>query len=549
MLKLSIKYFALLQEQANKTDEVIETNCRTCEELYDFLRSKYDFSLEKEYMQVAINDEFQAMSCKLRDGDKVVFIPPVAGGQVFRLSDCEINVNDLSEQLSNLASGGVVHFEGRVRNHNQGQGVEGLDYQVYPELALSEGEKILTEAKEKFNIFDVICVHRYGSLKLGDIAVWIGVGAAHRDDAYKASRFVIDQIKLRLPIWKKERYTSAQPKWVFCRDHHTHVHLEQSQYYCKQAKLVDQSKFKQAKVLVIGAGGLGSTLLPILANAGVGYINICDFDRVCETNLHRQPLYTISDIGDLKAKLAKMRIQQLNPFIKVCEQGIRIDDENFEELKDQYHCIVDCSDNLETKYLLHDLAHLWRIPLISASIHQHQVQLRTYIPGQSGCLRCESSHKQLADDKLGNCNDFGVLGSSVATIASLQASEVLLLLQNGVNTSSQKAIYLDMQSLEMMKISPIKNPDCKYCAGQFELHALKLSITQAEAVNLKAKIIDIREQEDEYIDQFIGNGPLVLRCHRGLRAKSLARTLRARGHAEIYALKPSVNIDCSRCES
>lgn len=80
MLKLSIKYFALLQEQANKTDEVIETNCRTCEELYDFLRSKYDFSLEKEYMQVAINDEFQAMSCKLRDGDKVVFIPPVAGG-------------------------------------------------------------------------------------------------------------------------------------------------------------------------------------------------------------------------------------------------------------------------------------------------------------------------------------------------------------------------------------------------------------------------------------------------------------------------------------
>ncbi len=120
--------------------------------------------------------------------------------------------------------GGVVIFEGRVRNHNQGQTVESLEYEAYNELALKEGEKILNQAKEKFDILNAFCVHRVGHLQIGDLAVRIVVTSGHRREAFRACEFIIDAVKETVPIWKKEHYAdqSIESKWVLCAGDHNH---------------------------------------------------------------------------------------------------------------------------------------------------------------------------------------------------------------------------------------------------------------------------------------------------------------------------------------
>ena len=120
--------------------------------------------------------------------------------------------------------GGVVTFEGRVRNHNEGQAVESLEYEVYGELALKEGKNILDQTKEKYDILDSYCIHRVGHLQIGDLAVWISVTSKHRKEAFRACEFIIDEIKKTVPIWKKENYAdkSIESKWVFCVENHKH---------------------------------------------------------------------------------------------------------------------------------------------------------------------------------------------------------------------------------------------------------------------------------------------------------------------------------------
>ncbi len=135
---------------------------------------------------------------------------------MFAISDNNIVVDDLREQLMDPGAGGLCVFEGWVRNENEGRTVEQLEYEVYAPLAVSEGEKVIAEAKDKFPHLQACCVHRSGLLEIGDCAVWIGVAAPHRDEAFKACRYIIDQIKLRLPIWKKEHYVDGDSGWVNC---------------------------------------------------------------------------------------------------------------------------------------------------------------------------------------------------------------------------------------------------------------------------------------------------------------------------------------------
>jgi molybdopterin synthase catalytic subunit len=120
--------------------------------------------------------------------------------------------------------GAVVTFEGRVRNHNEGNAVDSLEYEVYDTLAVKEGEKIIGKVKEQFEILDAFCIHRVGHLQISDLAVWIIVTAKHRNEAFKACQFIIDEIKVRLPIWKKEHYSDEKIKsqWVYCSEDHHH---------------------------------------------------------------------------------------------------------------------------------------------------------------------------------------------------------------------------------------------------------------------------------------------------------------------------------------
>lgn len=130
----------------------------------------------------------------------------------------------LARSLANPAAGGYCAFEGWVRNENEGHEVERLEYEAYEPLAVVEGEKVLAEAREKFPWLEARCVHRVGLLEIGDCAVWIGVASAHRDEAFKACRYIIDQIKVRLPIWKKEHYVNGDSGWVNCERCAAHAH-------------------------------------------------------------------------------------------------------------------------------------------------------------------------------------------------------------------------------------------------------------------------------------------------------------------------------------
>ncbi len=141
---------------------------------------------------------------------------------MFRISDVPIDADLLSKELINSRAGAFVCFEGRVRNHNDGCEVVSLKYEVYEGLAVKEGGRIIEEAKEKYDVLEVVGVHRQGHLEIGDIAVWVGVIAEHRGSAFEACRFVIDEIKHRLPVWKKEHYMHKESKWVNCSENHGH---------------------------------------------------------------------------------------------------------------------------------------------------------------------------------------------------------------------------------------------------------------------------------------------------------------------------------------
>jgi len=136
--------------------------------------------------------------------------------EVIEISDQNIEVEALRNQLTNPGSGGVCVFEGWVRNSNDGRDVLRLEYEVYEPLAVSEGEKVIAEAMQRFPFLEASCVHRSGLLAIGDCAVWVGVSASHRDEAFKACRYIIDEIKTRLPIWKKEYYVDGDSGWVNC---------------------------------------------------------------------------------------------------------------------------------------------------------------------------------------------------------------------------------------------------------------------------------------------------------------------------------------------
>ena len=132
----------------------------------------------------------------------------------FRLSETPFDTATLRAELLDARVGGYASFEGWVRDHNDGRAVGGLRYEAYAALAETEGEAVLAEALAKFDILDAHCVHRTEDLAIGELAVWVGVSAAHRDAAFAACRYVIDEVKSRVPIWKHERYADGDAGWL-----------------------------------------------------------------------------------------------------------------------------------------------------------------------------------------------------------------------------------------------------------------------------------------------------------------------------------------------
>ncbi|MEM9159795.1 MAG: molybdenum cofactor biosynthesis protein MoaE [Verrucomicrobiota bacterium] len=134
----------------------------------------------------------------------------------FTIANEPLEPEALKRELLNHHSGAFIAFEGWVRNHNEGQGVDLLEYSAYKPLAEKEGSRVVAEAIEKFDIVGASCAHRIGSLNLGGIAVWVGVASAHRGPGFKACQYIIDEVKARVPIWKKEHYQGGDTGWVNC---------------------------------------------------------------------------------------------------------------------------------------------------------------------------------------------------------------------------------------------------------------------------------------------------------------------------------------------
>lgn len=134
----------------------------------------------------------------------------------FGFSHAPIDVAAARKALEDPACGGFVAFEGRVRNHNEGLEVRRLEYEAFEALAVKEGERIVTDAIRRFGVKRAACIHRTGELGVGDIAVWVGVSSQHRGEAFAACRYIIDAVKHRVPIWKKEHYVNGDSGWINC---------------------------------------------------------------------------------------------------------------------------------------------------------------------------------------------------------------------------------------------------------------------------------------------------------------------------------------------
>src|SRR3569833_732707 len=134
----------------------------------------------------------------------------------FRFSRTPIDVTSLRTALADPTCGGYTSFEGLVRNHNEGMSVRHLEYEAFEPLAVKEGERIVAEAIKRFGIERAACVHRIGALEIGEMAVWVGASARHRDEAFRACRYIIDEVKHRVPIWIKEHYENGDSGWVYC---------------------------------------------------------------------------------------------------------------------------------------------------------------------------------------------------------------------------------------------------------------------------------------------------------------------------------------------
>jgi len=137
--------------------------------------------------------------------------------KAFGISSEPIDLQAFREQLLDRSCGAYVQFDGWVRDHNEGQKVLRLEYEVYEPMAVKEGAGILAEARERFGVSNAFAIHRSGLMELSEVAVVVGVSSPHRAEAFDACRYIIDQAKVRLPIWKKEYYESGSAEWINCQ--------------------------------------------------------------------------------------------------------------------------------------------------------------------------------------------------------------------------------------------------------------------------------------------------------------------------------------------
>jgi molybdopterin/thiamine biosynthesis adenylyltransferase/rhodanese-related sulfurtransferase len=230
--------------------------------------------------------------------------------------------------------------------------------------------------------------------------------------------------------------------------------------------MTGQKRLKNARVLVIGAGGLGSPALLYLAAAGVGTLGIAEFDEVDESNLQRQIIHGQSDIGKSKAISAKESIAETNPLVDVVVHDVRLDNDNVMEIFAGYDLIVDGTDNFATRYMVNDAAYFLKIPYVWGSIYRFDGQASVFWPTLEGadapCYRCLYPEPP-PPGMVPSCAEGGVLGVLCASIGSIQVNEAIKLLTGIGEPAVGKLVIYDALELEWRKLNVRKDPDCALC--------------------------------------------------------------------------------------
>ena len=233
------------------------------------------------------------------------------------------------------------------------------------------------------------------------------------------------------------------------------------QIVLKDIGILGQKKILLSKVLIVGAGGLGSPVAEFLSRAGIGSLGIVDNDKVSLSNLHRQSLYNTSDIGKYKVKIAKDKIKKINPNTKVTIYKLRLSNGNFEKIINDYDYIVDGSDNFTTKFLLNDFCFKFKKILVTGAISKFDGHIFTFnfknrkIP----CLRCFYQESNISDDLL-NCESEGILGTVAGIVGTIQANEILKKILNIGSGLDGYIFIIDLLHLNFRKVKLNKRKNC-----------------------------------------------------------------------------------------
>jgi len=233
------------------------------------------------------------------------------------------------------------------------------------------------------------------------------------------------------------------------------------QIVLKDIGILGQKKILSAKVLVIGVGGLGSPAVEFLSRAGIGSLGIVDDDKVGLSNLHRQSLYNTSDIGRFKVKAVRDKIKKINPHTRVNIYKIRLNDNNFKKIINDYDYIVDGSDNFKTKFLLNDYCLKFKKILVMGAISKFDGHIFSFDfrDKKAPCLRCFFQESEISDDLL-NCESEGILGTVAGVVGTIQANEILKKILN-IGTGLDGYIFiLDLLYLNFRKVKLKKRKNC-----------------------------------------------------------------------------------------
>lgn len=330
-----------------------------------------------------------------------------------------------------------------------------------------------------------------------------------------------------------------------------------------------QKKLKSSSILVVGVGGLGTTASMYLAAAGIGRLGIADFDQVDHSNLQRQPLYGSPDIGKAKVAVAQKRIAEINSNVKVIKHNVRLDSRNALGILGAYDIILDCSDNLPTRYLVNDACVILGKPSVYGAVFQFEGQSSVFCVRSGPCYRCLFPEPP-PPDLIQSCAEGGVLGMVPAIIGSIQAIEAIKLIVGFGDSLVGRLLLLDASKMDFRELKVDKVASCPVCGanptihelidyqefcgfrmesetkkfGDFEMSVqeLKQRLDKGESLflldvrepfeydlaHLNAKLIPLNELPLR-LSELDRRREIIVYCHSGLRSASATEYLRSNG--------------------